>query len=239
VALEASTAYTTYPVRPGVPARIAQVDGATFRFIYIMRHPLSQIASNVRHTLYVGWGRPLDEGVPAWMIDTVRYATQIEQYLAVFPRESVFLLTLEEFQAQPGAVLERLCRFLDVDPTFPFRNAEEQYNKGDAYELPAWLAGLLKAGPLRWLAMHLLSRGGRHRLRALLPRLTRRRAALGRYQLTDVERRHVLEQLLPDLRRLEAEHGVAVGRFWGIPTGVSESLVSPPGGAAPTHGNGD
>ena len=48
VALEASPAYTTYPARPGVPGRIASVRGASFRFIYLMRNPLTQIPSNVR-----------------------------------------------------------------------------------------------------------------------------------------------------------------------------------------------
>jgi hypothetical protein len=216
IALEASTAYTTYPARPGVPARIAQVAGATFRFIYVLRNPLEQITSNARQALYVGWGRPLDEGIPGWMIDTVRYAMQVEQFLAVFPRERLLLFTLEEFQRQPDAVLRRVCRFLGVDEHFTFSGVDRRYNAGEVYELPGLLRRLIKAGSVRWLASRILPRRWRHGIRALLPRLTQRRADLGRYRLTEQERAMVLEQLAPDLRRLETMHGVEVGKYWGI-----------------------
>jgi hypothetical protein len=181
-----------------------------------MRDPSRQIESNVRHTLFAGWGQSLDEGIPSWMIDTVRYAMQLDQYLSLFPRESFLLITLEEFQEDPGAVLRRICRFLGVDENFEFARASERYNSGEAFEIPTWLAKVLTEGALvPWLVAR-TPRGLRYRVRALLPRLARRRAALGRHRLTDGERARLLEDIAPDLDRLERVYGVDVGRWWEV-----------------------
>jgi hypothetical protein len=217
IALEASPNYTTYPARPGVPERIASIPGVSFRFIYIMRNPLDQIESHVRHTLYLG-GKSLDDGVPDWMIDTVRYASQIDRFLAVFPEDSLLLLTLDEFQEDPEAVLGRVCRFLGVEPDFRFEHVRERYNRGDAYELSPQVAAVVKAGPARWLATRLIPRGWRHAIRSLLPRLAKRKASLGRYVLSPSERAAVVCELEPELRRLSVRFGIPVDRQWRLTT---------------------
>lgn len=215
IALEASTAYTTFPARPETPSRIASIKDASFRFVYIMRHPARQIESNIRHTLYVGWGQSLDDGIPPWMIDTVRYAMQLDRYVAKFPRESLLLLTLEQFQQEPQVVLQQVCRFLGVSDTFEFRRADERYNAGEAYEIPGWLARILRDGSLsRWLVAR-TPRSLRYRIRALLPRVARQEGALGRHKMTDAEQFALLEELAPDLRRLQDTYGVDVTRWWG------------------------
>jgi hypothetical protein len=218
VALEASTSYTTMPARPGVPARIAAVRGARFRFIYILRNPLTQIESNMRHQLFVEGERPLDQGVPPWMIETVSYAMQIDQYLAIFPRDSLLLLTLEEFEREPAAVLRRVCGFLGVDDAFRFQDPAQRFNAGSTFEMAPLWARIVKMPALRSLAGVLLSRRMRHFLREKVARLPGRQANLGRYQLTAQEQASVLRQLAPDLARLESEYGVPVGRDWPVPT---------------------
>lgn len=219
VALEASPSYATFPARPDVPHRIKEVEslsGAEFRLIYLMRNPLTQIPSAVRHTLYSGWGRTVDEGIPEWMIDNVRYSMQIDRYLEFFPRERMLLLTIEEFRDRPAAVLARVCRFLGVEAGFAFDDVAQRYNKGDAYELSPFWASVVKFQPLRAMAYRLLPRRVRHRMRALLPRIASRRGSLGRYQLTPSEQQTLIEELAPDLHRLATVHGVDIRRYWDL-----------------------
>jgi hypothetical protein len=214
IALEASPEYTAFPTKPDVPARIASVGGAGFRFIYIMRNPLTQIQSNVRHVLYAGWGQSLDEGIPEWMMDIVHYSMQIEQYLAFFPRERLLLVTLEEFEQQPDVVLRRVCNFLEVDDTFSFQQLAERFNSGDAYSMARIWARLVRFKPLQAVAYRLLPRTYRHRIRSLVSKLPGRRRALGRHELTSDECAAILRRLAPDLQRLERIHGVDVARYW-------------------------
>lgn len=45
-----------------------------------------------------------------------RYATQLERYIDTFGPDQVHVLLLEDLKADPDAELERLARFLDIDP---------------------------------------------------------------------------------------------------------------------------
>ena len=216
VALEASPAYTAFPSVPSVPERISSVKGAQFRFIYLLRNPLDQIQSNIRHTLYAGWGKPLDEGISEWMIDLVRYSTQIDQYVSRFPRDRLLLLTLEEFRLHPESVLRKVCHFLEVDPTFEFKGVSTRYNSGELYEIPDLFAGIVHSGVLRRFADKYLPRSVRHRIRGMLPKMFRRKASLGRYQLNESETAVLMSQIVSDLRRLDSEYGVDIDRFWSI-----------------------
>ena len=78
-ALEASTGYTKAPGSSGVFDRISNAPMGTSRFIYLIRHPLDRIDSQVRHALFEGWGQSLDDGVPQDAIDFSRYAFQLDQ----------------------------------------------------------------------------------------------------------------------------------------------------------------
>lgn len=216
IALEASPAYSAFPDVPNVPERIASIEGAEFRFIYMMRNPLDQIPSNIRHTLFAGWGQSADEGIAGWMIDLVRYATQIDRYLLRFPSSRILLLTLEEFQSQPEAVLRRVCSFLGVDPEYQFERVSERYNSGDAYEMSPLWARIVGIGWLRKVTYALLPRHVRHRIRALLPKISRRNTSLGRYELTTSEEQDVIREIASDLRRLQSEHRVDIDRFWSL-----------------------
>ena len=124
-------------------------------------------------------------------------------------------LTLEEFEREPEAVLCRVCRFLGVNEEFEFTRTRERYNTGEAYEIPRLLARLLRTGLVQWMVAR-TPRGLRYRIRALLPRLVRRKGSLGRHQLTDQERTELLTELAPELRRLEEAYGIDVTRWWTV-----------------------
>lgn len=223
IALEASPAYTAFPSVPNVPERISSVDGASFRFIYMLRNPLDQVPSNVRHTLYAGWGRPVDEGIPDWMVDLVRYASQIDRYTERFSSDQLLLVTLEEFRSHPEPVLRDVCSFLGVDPDFQFQGTSERYNTGELYEVSPLFARLLRVRALRKIADRFLPRGVRHRIRLMLPKISRRNRSLGRYELTEEEEVELIRKIAPDLRRLQSEYGVDVQRLWSLDVSSSST----------------
>ena len=132
-AMEASVAYSKAPNIPGVPERIYRFGASNNKFIYILRHPLSRIESQVRHGMFAGWGKSLDAGVPNDAINYSRYAMQIDEYLKFFPRENILILTLEEFKSDPHFVLKRICDFLCIDPDYDFSAVREIRNSGSFF----------------------------------------------------------------------------------------------------------
>ncbi len=49
-----------------------------YRFIYMLRNPLTRIESQLRHGLFAGWGKSLDAGIPD---DAVYYSSYAMQRL--------------------------------------------------------------------------------------------------------------------------------------------------------------
>jgi hypothetical protein len=223
IALEASPAYTTFPARPYVPERIASRTDSSFRFVYLLRNPLTQIPSNIRHTLFAGWGQSLDEGVPEWMIETVSYGMQIDHYMKHFPRSSLLLVTLDEFQKDPGEVLGRICTFLGLDTDFQFQRVTERYNSGEAYEMSSFWSRLARSSLLREILHRVFPMRARHYLRRLLPKLGKS-TSLGRHVFTQVEKEGLIQELKPELDRLENEYGVDVSGLWALDTVTEPSL---------------
>ena len=209
VALEASTQYAKYPWIRDVPERIARVP-RDFRFIYVMRDPIPRIESQVRHGVYDGWARSLDEGgLTEDLLDFSRYAMQLDRYAPHFPRESMLLLTLEELKRHPDQVLRRACEHLGVDPNFQFHDAETPRNTGDFYGVPPAVASLARNRAAKWLVGRLLPRPLKHAIRRRLARVGDEEGAhLGRWKLNDDEVALVRRKLADDLARLRDHYGV-------------------------------
>ena len=61
------------------------------------------------------------------------YRTHLENVLRQFPRERVMILIFEEWRAEPEAAIERLQRFLGVEPMFREPSAPEAANRRARY----------------------------------------------------------------------------------------------------------
>lgn len=114
---EASTAYSKYPVVPGVPERIATcIPGC--RIIYVVRDPIDRIRSHYQHRVAIGTEQaPIEEAViddPIY-VTCSRYSLQIERYLERFPREQLLLITSEHLRSDRLATMQRIFGFIGVD----------------------------------------------------------------------------------------------------------------------------
>jgi hypothetical protein len=131
-AFEASTAYTKYPMLPGVADRIYKVLPDA-RFIYVVRDPVERICSAYLHNCAEGREhRSLQDAL--WdasreYLNVSRYHMQISEYLRIFPRERLLVLVFEEFVADVDATLDRVARFLDLEDAFAPVGVASRYNE--------------------------------------------------------------------------------------------------------------
>jgi len=217
IAMEASTSYTKAPLIEGIPKKIALSPANNFKFIYMMRDPLKRISSQIRHAIYEGWGKSLDEEFSDDLIYFTQYAMQLDKYHELFPKEKFLLLTLEEFKSDPELVLNQVCDFLEISNDFIFRGSDEPRNTGDFYNIHSFLALLLKNSAFRYISDILIRGETRTLLRRWLSKFNRNNNSMGRWKLNDKEIENVLNLLRSDLKKLSQEYGIDVRKYWEIP----------------------
>jgi hypothetical protein len=228
VALESSVAYTKSPFIQGVPERISKSKLGQYRFIYMLRNPLTRIESQVRHGLFAGWGQSLDTGIPEDAIDFSSYAMQLDKYLEFFPIDDIMLVTLEEFKLEPNSVLLKMCEFLKIDNNFEFEDVENTRNSGDFFNTSASVSQLTQSRFGQFIAHKLLPVKIKSWLRNLVANLNYRKKeapSLGRWQLTPEEKSLVLERLSEDLKRLESDFGVDIKKHWQVQTNMRDQAT--------------
>jgi hypothetical protein len=117
---EASNVYTKYPQYRGVPERIATYIPDA-RLVYVLRDPVQRIRSHYETRVVEGAEKaPFEEAVltnPIYL-DCSRYAMQLEQYLARFPREQLLVITSEQLRGARHATIRNVYEFIGVDPQF-------------------------------------------------------------------------------------------------------------------------
>ncbi len=124
IKFEASTSYSKYPWFEESPSRIKSTL-PDVRLIYIIRHPIKRLKSQIHHNLLVG--RLTEEQVSHpdfWSelggeyINFSMYHMQIEKYLQHFDREALKVLTLEDLSADPVGVLTDISEFVGLSPAY-------------------------------------------------------------------------------------------------------------------------
>jgi hypothetical protein len=141
---EGSVYYTAYPWIPDVPQRIhALVPDA--RLIYMVGDPIKRISAQWaewceieadRDRAMLGkWARkPFSEVLADYddphhpVVCPSRYATQVEQYLALFPREQLLVVDQQDLKHDRVSTLQRIFRFLEVDDSFASPEFSEERN---------------------------------------------------------------------------------------------------------------
>jgi hypothetical protein len=195
---EASTGYTKLPTHPEVVARVAALLPAP-KLIYLIRDPLERLVSHYIHEWTMGvMGGTLTDSLAAHpeLVAYGCYGMQIAPWAETFGRERILLLSLEEMQAAPQPVLERVAAFIGAPgrPVWAEEHARANASAERFRRLP--LHGLLIDNPVATAL--------RRRLvpQALRDRLKRARQMPDRPALTAAERARLTGVFAEDRARL-------------------------------------
>jgi len=206
IALEASTNYTKTPLFPNAAERIAKHNHVDWRFIYIMRNPINRIESHLTHGAAYGGAERVEEH----HICCSEYARQIEAYTKLFGKEKLLLLTFDQLTRRTHEILRQTCRFLDIDPEFPFPEKLRSFNVASSRRRENRVVDLMRRHKMLSMTSRLVPTEIRRRVRWLIGEKIRR------YKLNDQEVAYVLKRLRPDLQRLKSEFGIDAHSEWGI-----------------------
>lgn len=139
---EASPNYTKHEAFPGVPARVAALI-PDCRLIFLARDPVARAQSQYRHALLSGVSVPPPQALAGTrhyehLIDTSRYAAQLDPWLKHFGEDRFLFLEFESYISDPGPTLSRVAGFLGVADAWPAQ-ARAVNSSGDLARLPPWL----------------------------------------------------------------------------------------------------
>lgn len=209
LALEGSTHYTKVPYFPNAAERIASVEEANFKFIYIIRNPIDRIESHYAHLITSETtkdeleARSYSLKIFPRMIDTSRYAMQIEQYYNRFPRDSILLLDFDDLKKNSQQLLVETCDFLEIDSKFkfsPIKHANK--SKGKAIDGSLWRH--VEPAARNW---------------PKIPKKVFRKIfsqqLSQKYKLTESQKELILKELKEDILKLNQEFGFNTAN-WGI-----------------------
>jgi hypothetical protein len=155
---ESSTAYSQWPLIPGVPERLLDaVPDAPL--IYMIRDPIDRAVSWwTEMRMHSNDNRPFTEAFAdvedpfSTYVATSRYASQLKMWLEHVPLERFCFVEMDELASDPAGTLARVCHFLGVNPTFDFAGARERFNVGEDKQEYAGVALRLRNSLfLRWV----------------------------------------------------------------------------------------
>lgn len=158
---EASTPYTEYPLRQGVPERIKSLVPEA-KFIYVVRDPVERTISHYNHLVASeGERRTLEEALAdlsdprSPSICASLYGLQLELYLQHFPQERFMVIDQADLLNDRRSTVRRAFAFLGVDEDFDSPRFDDEFlRSSDRHTYPPWFARFveLQAIPrLRWL----------------------------------------------------------------------------------------
>ncbi len=206
---DASTDYAKVPQVPGVPARAAELLGEV-PILYLVRDPVARIRSHWRHLVVSGrTSAPLEQAlvdIPR-LVDTTRYATQVDAWADHHAREQILVLHLRELRRDHGAAMERVVRHLGMDG-LPDRGDElPRENTRSSQLREGTLSSRVADTPWyrRRLRDHIPQR-----LRRLVPTVLGHRGVdeFPDDTLTPATEADLRAELEPELRRLATDYGL-------------------------------
>jgi hypothetical protein len=124
----------TYFFTPEAPARIAR-DLPDVKLIAFLRNPVERIQSlylfRLRNGLVTG---SLEDAIAAdpKMVEQNFFDEHLARYLALFPREKMFIALFDDLKSDPRGLLRQIYAFLGVDPDFVPPAARERVLEASA-----------------------------------------------------------------------------------------------------------
>lgn len=201
---EASPGYTVYPLVKGVPERIREAL-PDVKLIYLVRDPVDRAITQFNQprrypdlelTAEEAFRDPRDPY--NWYLAPSRYATQIERYLRVFPREQLLVLGQEDLLERRRETLRRAFRFLGVDEEFASPRFDELANTSESKRESTKAGAWLRRSRLN-LALGRLSPRVQHALRAPARRVASK--PLAQIEVDENERERLRDALAGEAAR--------------------------------------
>ncbi len=140
---ESSTAYSSFPQFPGVPAAI-HAEVARMKMVYLVRDPVNRVISQfvqwlsstssyrrgiARSRGFEGLLRESHDCGPNLLSGSM-YMTQIEEYLRYFPPESLLVVDQADLESDRRRTLSRIFSFIGADPDFWDDSMLKRANEG-------------------------------------------------------------------------------------------------------------
>ncbi len=212
--IDFSTDLAKFPLLSGSPQRARKVLGSEIKIVYMTREPKSRLRSHHGHLARLGMmPERLSEAIQVAdeLVDCSRYAHQLDQWTEEFPREQIFVDSIENYLSDRCGFFDRLGSFLDVD-------------LAAVAELPAAAANTAAVGPRgrigRSIVTHQFYRAkisdkvptkAKSMARAALSRRAGQ-IDLGTWESVPADRRAVIERAFElDTARMSLEWGHDVG----------------------------
>lgn len=206
VAGESSVNYTKCHEYPGVAERIHQ-HVPNVKLMYVLRDPLKRIESHWVHMVGAGrWRGDFSSALvdldASPIVQTSRYWMQLEQYLAVFDREQIRVLSYEELARDPHAVVREVLEFIGLNPEFEHPLIGERIHDSERKMRPNRLGMMLWTDRVR-----------RRRLLKYVPRVVA--SPIARPEWTASDRARVEEYLRPEAEAIRSFSGRSFAE-WSI-----------------------
>lgn len=214
---EASTLYSRSPAIPGVAGRMAALV-PDMRIVYLVREPVERALASYREERFHLNERRSAEEAFADLDDPYnpylaasRYAEQLEDYLAHFPREQVLVLDQQELATDAATVVDRVQRFLGLE-VLPLDTSAQHNTASTKFEYSGVGQRLKLSRPAVAMRRHLPPR-----LRLALTAPVRRafRRPIDRPELREPTIARMRAVLAPDAARLRELTGLEL-EHWTV-----------------------
>ncbi len=205
---ESSPNYTDLPLSDGTAERMLDLVPEA-RLIYLVRDPIDRALSHWIHARGLDREeRSADEALADLDSRYVRrslYRTQLQPFVEHFPRERILIGTQEDLLDRRAETLQRVFRWLDVDPSFDSPQFEREWEvsagKDRKFSL-AYRASRVFGGKDFWGR---LPPGLRYRLERLAS--GRVGVPVSPPQISDPVRARLVQRLAPEIEWLRAFAG--------------------------------
>jgi len=213
-ALEATPGYSKVTHRDSANAaeniRQTQIENQlNFKFIYIMRDPWERIESQCIHdALKSNFNQSEISTVEPRIIDASKYALQIKEFYDRFPAEDILLVNFEELKANPEALLDKICVFLDIDRSFKFSGTDTVHNSRNRQiiGIPGWKK--LRTTPVMTYLNNIVPHQQKNLFKSIFGK-TKNVSC----NIPDETKQKIVKELSDDLANLQNRYGFNIERW--------------------------
>lgn len=134
---EVSPGYSTHPINPEIPDRIAAI-APRAPLVYLVRDPIDRaVAQYAEHVIQRVEQRPLADALDlddpyCPYIAASRYATQVEAYLRRFDADRLLVVDSVDLRENRGETMATIFRHVGADPSFTDPSFQVEHYARDA-----------------------------------------------------------------------------------------------------------